>query len=68
MNIPITKKLEAFLRKERKLTRFHKNSLDDYYRNESLSSVDSSFIFRDTPEGFLYWWEVSERFNKGSKS
>ena len=61
------KKFIQFLRDNRILTRFKKNSrsseIKKHCKNiESHSYLSSSFKFDRTPEGHTFWWELHTKW------
>ena len=64
--INIEPKLEAFLRKEKVLTKFKKN-----YTNTGTSTplveIGMCFNFKLSPEGRIFWWNLHTKYLKQMK-
>lgn len=60
--------LEAFLRKEKVLTKFkaNKKRRGKSYEKRDIETfeIDTAFIWNQTPEGLDFWRELHEKYEK----
>ena len=65
--VRITPELEAFLRKERVLTRFKKSVINDVDfkeigKHHVYRNISTSFHWRLAPEGIKFWGDLETKF------
>lgn len=60
----IRPELESFLRKEKLLKKFSNNINLYTDKNCTLFDISSSFLWDNTPEGFAFWYNISNKYDE----